>query len=282
MARRRYLSTDISHDGRVSLLAEQAGDFAALLYTWMVPHAADDCSIVADPKELRLLVVPGFSKTTEDVAEATAAMVELGLLVPEGKLYIFPPEAFYKYQAYIREDRRRLAQISNDQRKLAQISEEPRELAEIIASSTHSVTPSPSVTTSTSLLAEDAPADAALPAVVEPEPEPEPEVAEEPVEKPKRSRRHSLKEAEDEIPRFREEHRTVDVPREWLKFTNHLKAKSKTFTDYIAAFENWLLNEETYARQRLQTAGRSAGGRQRGSPGGPDVDGWERYAGGEN
>lgn len=103
-----------------------------------------------------------------------------------------------------------------------------------------------------------------------------------PSEKPKRSRHHSLAEAEEQIPRFREEHPTLDVPRAWQMFTNNLKSKSKTFTDYIAAFENWLLNEEIYARQRLQTAGRSSGGRQRGAIAGPDLDGWDRFAAGEN
>ena len=38
MARRRYISTNISTDPKVNILAEKYGDFAALLYTWMIPH----------------------------------------------------------------------------------------------------------------------------------------------------------------------------------------------------------------------------------------------------
>ena len=48
MSRRRYLSTEVSLDTRINRLALEAGDFAALLYTWMIPHAEDDASITAD------------------------------------------------------------------------------------------------------------------------------------------------------------------------------------------------------------------------------------------
>jgi hypothetical protein len=45
--RRRYLSTAISLDPTVNKLARTAGDFAALLFTWMIPHADDDGAITA-------------------------------------------------------------------------------------------------------------------------------------------------------------------------------------------------------------------------------------------
>ena len=45
MSRRRYISTSMSIDKRLNKLAVEAGDFAALLYTWMIPHAADDTTI---------------------------------------------------------------------------------------------------------------------------------------------------------------------------------------------------------------------------------------------
>ena len=82
MARRRYLSTKISTDTRVNRLAMESGDFAALLYTWLIPHAADDRTLTGDPEELMLQVCPGRrDKSPEDIAAALNAMVTLGLIV---------------------------------------------------------------------------------------------------------------------------------------------------------------------------------------------------------
>lgn len=82
MSRRRYLSTEISLDTRVNRLAVRCGDFAALLYTWMIPHAADDGSLHDDPESLLLRVMPGRrDRTVEEVAAALQAMHDLGLVV---------------------------------------------------------------------------------------------------------------------------------------------------------------------------------------------------------
>jgi hypothetical protein len=64
--RRRYLSTAISLDATVNKLAVTAGDFAALLFTWMIPHADDDGSITADTEELLFTIVPGRRDKTID------------------------------------------------------------------------------------------------------------------------------------------------------------------------------------------------------------------------
>ena len=45
MARRRYISTAISTDTAVCKLAKKYGEFAAMLYTWMIPHAEDDAKL---------------------------------------------------------------------------------------------------------------------------------------------------------------------------------------------------------------------------------------------
>jgi hypothetical protein len=109
VSRKRYLSTNVSTDPRVRDLAKDAGEFAALLYTWMIPHAADDGMISADPDELLMLVVPGFRwRTRDDVQDATQAMERLGLLLRvDCSHFQFPPTAFYRYQAYVKADRRR-------------------------------------------------------------------------------------------------------------------------------------------------------------------------------
>ena len=67
VSRRRWLSTKISKDKRVNALAMQS-DFAALLYTWMIPHASDDATITGDAEELLYIVLPGRrDKTVEAI-----------------------------------------------------------------------------------------------------------------------------------------------------------------------------------------------------------------------
>lgn len=110
MSRRRYVSTEISVDTRVNRLAEQWGDFAALLYTWMIPHADDIGELSADPEQLLFTVIPGRrSRSANDVQQTIDGMLELGLMeidVERGKLR-FPADAFYRYQTYVKFDARR-------------------------------------------------------------------------------------------------------------------------------------------------------------------------------
>jgi hypothetical protein len=111
MSRRRYLSTDVSVDARINALAEQCGPLAVLLYTWMIPHAADDGSLAGDPLELKLRVVPGLAATLAEIRQAVEAMVQLGLLERDeaASLLYFRPAAFYRYQTYVRPENRRAA-----------------------------------------------------------------------------------------------------------------------------------------------------------------------------
>lgn len=119
MRRRRYLSTDISGDDRVDELAQTYGDFAALLYTWMIPHAADDATITSNLKRLMWTVIPSRrDKTEAEVEDAIGGMLALGLLdrVPGQALLQFPPAAFYRYQTYVHQSRRVSPQNAEDQR----------------------------------------------------------------------------------------------------------------------------------------------------------------------
>src|SRR4051812_10558912 len=98
MSRRRYVSTTISLDRRVNKLAQTAGDFAALLYTWTIPAAEDDGSFPEDAEELAMLVLPGRrEKSFEDVMAARDAIVALGLWekADDGRLR-FPATSFYR------------------------------------------------------------------------------------------------------------------------------------------------------------------------------------------
>lgn len=117
MARRRFLSTQISLDAKTDKLAKEYGDFAALLYTWMIPHAAEDASIPSDPDEIFFTVCPRRNdKSLADVQKALDGMVSVGLLIrtANGKLF-FPLDSFYKYQTYISTNRRTTPRNSAEQ-----------------------------------------------------------------------------------------------------------------------------------------------------------------------
>jgi len=104
MSRRRDLSTDISIDKKL----KRVSDFAALLYTWMIPHADDSCRLVAkDPEEINLLVVPNRRKTDEQVSEALDELLDAELIGQyESGNYFLPSTSFYKYQSKIALERR--------------------------------------------------------------------------------------------------------------------------------------------------------------------------------
>ncbi len=137
MSRRRYISTQVSIDRAVNELAVKRGDFAALLYTWMIPHAADDCTVPADAGELLVTVVPWRrDKSEQDVQHAIDAMLELHLLerCEDPRWLRFPPESFYRYQSYIKLDRQSpapAAQNSAEQRN------SPQNIASFSVSSSH-------------------------------------------------------------------------------------------------------------------------------------------------
>jgi hypothetical protein len=150
VSRRRFISTDISTDTKVNKLAQHAGDFAALLYTWLIPHAADDARLPGDPEKLLLVVVPGRrDKTAEDVAAALQAMVDVGLIEWDGETVNLPPTAFYKYQTYIPDGKRRGAHNTEDEREKEPNSAHQRKSAQNPAYPSHSPSPSPSPSSST-------------------------------------------------------------------------------------------------------------------------------------
>lgn len=150
MSRRRYLSTDISLDTKVNRLASEGGDFAALFYTWLIPHAGDDGIVHGNPEELLYMVTPGRrDKTPEHVVAILSAMENLGLILwdRDAHTLAFPYEPFYKYQSYIKGNRRRAADDphirangsgsphgSENPRNSTQVHEEPRTTPQIAAS----------------------------------------------------------------------------------------------------------------------------------------------------
>ncbi|WP_339063590.1 DnaD domain protein [Tepidibacillus marianensis] len=163
MSRRRYLSTDISLDKRVNKLATKYGDFAVMLYTWMIPHAGDDAIINADPEELMFMVIPGRrDKNEEDIVSALEGMNELELIYwdRDNNAIYFPTSSFYKYQTYIKQSNRRTVEVEqqeptnntneiDDEQKTPQNAEE-KFFAQETAENTVSLSLSPSLSHSLS------------------------------------------------------------------------------------------------------------------------------------
>jgi len=97
VSRRRYISTDISHDTKFNKLAQECGDFPALLYILIIPHAGDDGILRGDLEELLLKLVPGRrDKTPQDIEDALKAMERLGLLTwrPDQRAIYLNPATF--------------------------------------------------------------------------------------------------------------------------------------------------------------------------------------------
>ncbi len=110
MGRKRYVHTNISRDKEVNRLAMTLGGDAALLFTWGMLHAEDDCSIDRDPEEMLMEVFPGRRDlTAADVHHFVEGMLERGLLqeTVDPKLLRYKPESFYRIQSYIPEHKRR-------------------------------------------------------------------------------------------------------------------------------------------------------------------------------
>ncbi len=152
MARRRYISTCTSVDKDVNKLGTKYGDFAALLYILMIPHAEDDGTLTGDPEELLATVLPmRRDKTEADVAEALEGMAALQLIEwdTERGIVAFPADSFYRYQTYIPPAKRRgyagdAPQDSAEEKQSAQISEQQRETPQNAAYPSPSLSPSPS------------------------------------------------------------------------------------------------------------------------------------------
>ena len=132
MPRRRYVSTEVSIDKRLNKLAETHGDFATLLYTWMVPHAGDDAMLNGDIEEFMATVIPmRRDKSVADVEAALLGMVATGLIVWDGVVIAFPIEAFYRYQTYIKAENRRTADVAVGERSSASDSSQQQPTAGI-------------------------------------------------------------------------------------------------------------------------------------------------------
>lgn len=87
MANRRMICKSIS----TSEQANELSDFAALLFTWMIPHADDWGILPGSPKVVKALVIPMRRQGPKEVEKALREMVANELIwwyEVDGKLYI--------------------------------------------------------------------------------------------------------------------------------------------------------------------------------------------------
>jgi hypothetical protein len=113
----------------------------------MIPHAEDDTTLTGDPDELILTVIPGLrSKTREDVVSALEAMVEEELIIwdKENSVIYFPAASFYKYQTYIRQDKRMGEEEQPSPTNSEERRQTPKKITEQRTSPEKGASPSPS------------------------------------------------------------------------------------------------------------------------------------------
>ncbi|OPX85526.1 MAG: hypothetical protein A4E53_03520 [Pelotomaculum sp. PtaB.Bin104] len=87
MANRRMLGKSISVSEKVNDLS----DFAALLFTWMIPHADDWGILPGSPKKLKALVLPMRRQSAAEVEEALKEIESANLIwwyEADGERYI--------------------------------------------------------------------------------------------------------------------------------------------------------------------------------------------------
>lgn len=76
MANRRMISKSISVSSKVNSVS----DFAALLFTWMIPHTDDYGVLDGSPGTIKALVVPRRKQTEKQVSEALQELQQIGLV----------------------------------------------------------------------------------------------------------------------------------------------------------------------------------------------------------
>lgn len=135
MARKRYISTELSTDGKLADLSVH-GFLPLLLYTWSIPHMDDWGRLTGDARQFKLLVCPALDILLREVDEALNQIAAAGLwerYEVDGKWCIsVPATKWFKHQSYInkgkREDDSGSDFPSPDQhRKTPQNTEERRE-----------------------------------------------------------------------------------------------------------------------------------------------------------
>ena len=111
MARKRFVTSDMSIDEKIADIAAE-NPVAALMWPWFITGFDDWGRMEAVPVKIKLSIFPAFPYTPKDIQEAINLYNKYGIVhkyVVEGKEYIaIEPEKYYKYQTYIRGNKREI------------------------------------------------------------------------------------------------------------------------------------------------------------------------------
>lgn len=111
MARKVFVSSDMSNDERLIEIAEQ-NPIAALIWPWLLTAFDDWGRAQANPKRLKAMIFPMIDIITADtIKEALQLYQNAGLLVlyeADGHTYMaIPEDKWYKYQTHMNRKNRR-------------------------------------------------------------------------------------------------------------------------------------------------------------------------------
>jgi len=108
MARKRFVTSDISTDRKIAKLAENTPT-AAALWPWFLTAFDDWGRMNADPVEVKLTVFPAFPYTSDEIADIIQLYHEYEIAYyyeVDGKVYLaVNPDNWFKYQTYIRKEK---------------------------------------------------------------------------------------------------------------------------------------------------------------------------------
>lgn len=108
MARKRFVTSEISTDRKIAKLAEK-NPTAAALWPWFITGFDDWGRMEADPVEVKLTIFPAFPYTSDDIETFIKLYHEFGIAYHyevDGKPYLaVNPDTWLKYQTYIRKDK---------------------------------------------------------------------------------------------------------------------------------------------------------------------------------
>jgi len=108
MARKRFVTSEISTDRKIAKLAEK-NPTAAALWPWFITALDDWGRMNADPVEVKLAIFPAFPYTSDDIETFIKLYHEFGIAYHyevDGKPYLaVNPDTWLKYQTYIRKDK---------------------------------------------------------------------------------------------------------------------------------------------------------------------------------
>lgn len=109
MGRKRFITSDMSIDERIANIAVE-NPVAALMWPWFITGFDDWGRMEASPVKIKLSIFPAFPYTAKDIEQAIELYATCGLVYKyevNGRQYIaINPQKFYKYQTYIRGNKR--------------------------------------------------------------------------------------------------------------------------------------------------------------------------------